>query len=269
MNKSSVSSKIKWQVIGMFKYNKNQREIASVLNPNTGRAVRVTIDVVVVDRRQRHLGTTVPLQDSPNRIGIHLCQCQQFRYLVDCVCPEKNRQNWCHQMRNWVMERWGKVLFSDECRFELYSRRRIRVRRTPTKKFHPECLSSAVQQGGGSIMAWGCISMQGQTSLGLLTVLWILKNTLKQRKMPCFLLHTNFMEDIMCFGKTILLACRRSSLTIQWFEEDDIPLLQGPAQSPDLNPIENVWNYIGAKLAAPRPKNIHKLRTKIHDRNNL
>ncbi|KAJ8897551.1 hypothetical protein PR048_002900 [Dryococelus australis] len=108
-------------------------------SPNTGRAVRCTIDIVVVDRRQRQ-----PRDD---------------RVLARLAKP--NRNACVPVLRTRLQEMCVKALFSDECRFELYSRLRIRVCRTPTEKFLPECLSPAVQQGGGSVMAWGCMSMQG------------------------------------------------------------------------------------------------------------
>ncbi|KAJ8874257.1 hypothetical protein PR048_025100 [Dryococelus australis] len=59
------------------------------------------------------------------------------------------------------MEHWGKVLFSDESRFQLYSSRKIRVRRTRTKQYLPDCLTIAVQGGGCAVMAWGCTSAAG------------------------------------------------------------------------------------------------------------
>lgn len=300
MGKTSVSSTIKWQVIGMFKCNKSQREIASALNvsktcvsqtiakyresgnvhdrPRSGRP-KVTSPrddrvlgrlakqsrnasvPVLRTRLQEISGKNVSAMTVSRRLreqGLH--SYMAIRKPLQTAVSRKNRRIWCRQKKNWGMERWGKVLFSDECRFELYSRRRIRVRRTPTEKFLPECLSSAVQQGGGSIMVWGCISMKGtgfirftDGSIDSKEYIETMKDTMLPSARKLHGGYYVFQQDNA--------PCHRSRLSMQWFEENDVPLLPWPARSPDLNPIENVWSYMGAKLAQSRPKTIHELRT--------
>ncbi|GFV21204.1 transposable element Tcb2 transposase [Trichonephila clavipes] len=44
--------------------------------------------------------------------------------------------------------------------------------------------------------------------------------------------------------------CYRTVAAEQLLESEDIERMDGPARSPDLNPIEHVWDFLGRHLAA-------------------
>ena len=52
----------------------------------------------------------------------------------------RNRLQWAHEHRNWTLEQWKKVTWSDECRFLLdHVDGRVRVRLLPGEVMAPGC----------------------------------------------------------------------------------------------------------------------------------
>ncbi len=43
-------------------------------------------------------------------------------------------------------------------------------------------------------------------------------------------------------------SCHKSREVMEFFEQNDIIVADHPPQSPDLNPIENIWNYVKRKI---------------------
>ena len=55
--------------------------------------------------------------------------------------------------------------------------------------------------------------------------------------------------------------CHKSKQMMDWFAEQDVTLLDWPGQSPDLNPIENLWTAFKRLLYSKfkPPKNLDQL----------
>ncbi|KAF6201614.1 hypothetical protein GE061_004006 [Apolygus lucorum] len=131
-------------VVNLSKINRRASlpEIASEMEGFHG----VSVSVSTVSRRLREVGmeSRVALQKPLLNVG-----------------HRAKRRNFAREKRDWNIDMWRKVIFSDESRFELFPRRKIRVRRTKTEKFLPSCLVPKVQQGGDALMIWGCITSEG------------------------------------------------------------------------------------------------------------
>ena len=60
--------------------------------------------------------------------------------------------------------------------------------------------------------------------------------------------------------------CHRSQAVIRWLKSKGLKQMEvWPPQSPDLNPIEHVWDILEAKLECYKPKNLRELEERIKE----
>ena len=109
-------------------------------------------------------------------------------------------------------------------------------------------------------MVWGCISYEGvgqiafiDTTINSEVFINIIAKNLKASAAKMGLTDFYFQQD----GA----RCHTSKVTMAYFEREEIKILPWAAQSPDLNPIEHVWQYMKVKLDK-NPAKIRKIQKK-------
>ncbi len=160
-------------------------------------------------------------------------------------------------------ETWRTVIFTDEASFEMFpTRKRQTIYRRPGTAFETKNLVPSVKFGGGKVMVWRCVSHKGVGNLVFVDgkinsgkYINILANNLKDSASKMNLSSYIFQQDSA--------PCHKSKTTMDYFEAEEIALLDWAPQSPDLNPIEHVWAYIKLKLRDFIPKNLDDLKRKI------
>ena len=60
-------------------------------------------------------------------------------------------------------------------------------------------------------------------------------------------------------------TCHTSRLVQQWFHNENVTVMEWPAQSPDLNPIENMWDHLKRVVQEKNPANMGELWRAIND----
>ena len=79
---------------------------------------------------------------------------------------KRKRLLWARECKNYSLEDWKRVLFTDESKFELHGNNgRVYVRRRTAERLSNQCLKSTVKHGGGNMQVWGPFSVIGIGSL--------------------------------------------------------------------------------------------------------
>ncbi|GFV87561.1 transposable element Tc3 transposase [Trichonephila clavipes] len=78
----------------------------------------------------------------------------------------RRRSLWCREHQNWRDNEWGRVLFTDESRFNLSSdSHRILIWRERGSRNHPSNIIERDRYGGRGVRVWGGIMLGSRTDL--------------------------------------------------------------------------------------------------------
>ncbi len=109
-------------------------------------------------------------------------------------------------------------------------------------------------------MVWGAMSSAG---VGPLCFLRSKVNTaVYQEVLEHFILPAagQLYGDADLIFQQDLAPAHSAKATSTWFKDHGVPVLNWPANSPDLNPIENLWGIVKRKMRYARPNNAEELK---------
>jgi len=158
----------------------------------------------------------------------------------------KRRLAFALKYQHWTVEDWKRVIWSDETKTNrIGSDRQGYVWKKKGEGLTSQEVKGTVKFQGGLLMIWGCIGWNG---VGVLSevegrmdaeqYVVILKGRLLQS-----MEESGIPTDEVIFQQDNdpKHTSRRAQI---WFEEQEIKLLDCPAQSLDLNHIKDTWNHL-------------------------
>ena len=153
------------------------------------------------------------------------------------------------------------MIFSDESRFQLHrADGRQRAYRRVGERFAANAVNEVDRFGGGSVMVWGAIRHGWKSQLivipGNLTANRYIDTILDSQVIPYGQQNNNviFMNDNA--RPHVAHVCQ------DFLRNNNVNVLDWPPYSPDMNPIEHLWDHLDRRIRArdPAPQNHAQLR---------
>jgi len=185
----------------------------------------------------------------------------------------KARLKFAGAHKNWKLDDWKRVKWFDESKFNRYqSDGKQYCWKKPEESLQKRHVQETVKHGGGNVMVWSCFTWW---SVGPIKKIdGIMK---KEDYLDILQTHLCDFVDKCAYKESDILFQQdgdpkhTSKVVKEWIAKHHFKLMEWPAQSPDLNLIENLWSIVKRRLGLYEsvPANQHELWQRVHQNGEL
>ncbi|GFX41752.1 transposable element Tc1 transposase [Trichonephila clavipes] len=202
---------------------------------------------------------------APQTITRHLAEAnlkskRPFRALPLTPIHRQLRLQWCQARSMWNVTDWQKVVFSDESRFVLWTDdNRVRVWRRPGERYNfPYTVIRHTGRTAG-VMVWGVIAYDSRSTL------IVMRGTLTDQRYVDDILRPHVGPFLNGFPGAIFQQDDARPHTARVAQDflRHFQTLPWPTRSPDLSPVEHVWDQLKRRM--PSCHSVHDLQLAVQD----
>ncbi|GFY35754.1 transposable element Tcb2 transposase [Trichonephila clavipes] len=164
---------------------------------------------------------------------------------------KRARLNWNLKHQHWGVGDWTDVMFNDESRFcQSSDSRRVTIWRERGARFKPRNITERHHFLSRGVMVWTGTMMDGRTDLHFFDTGSVTAQRYRNEVLEPYvrLFRGDVGPDFIFMDDNA--PCHRAVLIDDFLETENIQRMSWPANSPDLNPIQRIWDMLGRQMTA-------------------